>query len=233
MKKLFFFLLTFVTLQVRAIDDYNVRVHGNSYSCVDTLHVSPDVAYNNAQNWIITSSNNYKSSVQYENLEQKKIIAKSTIPFPYKRADNEDNYIAFVITLEIKEGRYRIKIDNIKCLMILDYSGLNQIFSDDSEVVESDIITCSGYKKNPETGLDYFYHEEDYNKTKSELLEYESKLKVAKKKKEISEINSKIDMLKSKLSFFDKEREKYLVINTTINNYIKLLKKQINFDDSF
>ena len=83
-----------------AKDTYDVREHGSSFVYIDTLCVEPNVAFNNAQDWIVKSSSSYKSSIQYENLAQKKLIAKSGIEFP-STASNSKNYLIFDLTLDL------------------------------------------------------------------------------------------------------------------------------------
>ena len=232
MKSKLLLLLLILNLHVYASKEYDVRVNGNSYIIVDTLCVSPDVAYNNAQDWILKSSVSYKGAIQYENRDQKKLIAKSGVAFPYKAASNVESYLIFDLSIEMKEGKYRIKIENIKGFDILhsvDF-GFGPTGEDTSE---TDIVAYSGYTKDEVSGEFKYFYEEKYENNKLLLQELNNKKVVIKKKKELTQIDKEIKMIENQQELYDKKRNLYLIINSTINNYIELLSKQINYNDDF
>lgn len=227
-------LLLFLTLNIHVFagKKYDVRVDGNSYSIVDSLNVSPDVAYNNAQEWIVKSTVSYKGAIQYENRDQKKIIAKSGIAFPYKSADNVESYLRFDLIIEMKESKYRIKLENIKVYSILHSVDFG-LGPTEEGTVETDIAKYSGYTIDEITGEPKFANEEKYENNKLMLQELMSKKDVVKKKKELTQIESDIKRLEFQQKDIDNRRNLYLVINSTINNYLELLSKQINYNDDF
>lgn len=225
-------LFTLMNVSVFANKEYDVREDGNSFSLVDTLCVTPDIAYNNAQNWVIKSSSNYKSSVQFEDREQKKLIIKSGVVYPYVSASNEEPYLIFDLTIELKDGRFRIKLENIKHYTILH--SVNFGFGETGEdVSEVDIVTSSCYEKDPMSGNVIFRYEEEFSSNKLKLKELKNKQNTIKKKKELNQIEKDIKRIENRQTSIDEWRNNYIKINSTINNYIALLTKQLNTLDEF
>ena len=234
MKTILFVLFLFGIIQGHANKIYDVRVDQDSYSYVDTLCVPPDVAYSNAQNWILKSSVSYKGSVQYENREQKKLIAKSGTAFPYEHnSSNVESFLIFDLTIEIRDGKYRIKLDNIKGLDILHGFKIGMLEVNDESEDETDIPLYSGYWPNEVSGVIRFGYDVEYENNKLQIQKLEDMKDVVKKKKEQEAIDKKIAKIKYQQEFIDKERDKYISINSTINNYIDLLSKQLNYNDDF
>lgn len=225
-------LLAVICVNTYANKKYNVRENGNSYIYIDSLRVSPNIAYNNAQNWILKNTSSYKTSVQFESLEQKKIIAKSGVETSYKTASNDEHIIIFDLTLEIKEGKYRLTVDNIKEYLILH--SVDLLFGPTGEsITETDIVKASGYDKDPVTGEEKNFYDDRYERNALELKELNEKLHNTKKKKELLEIEKKIQSLESDQVYIEKERNYYLIINSAVNNYIEQFDKAINTDDDF
>lgn len=230
--KLIFLGFALINMHIYANKKYDVRTDGDSYTYIDTLSVSPDIAYNNAQNWIVKNSDSYKSSVQFDNKEQKKIIAKSGVKFPYSKAVNEESYFLFDLTIELKENRYRIKLDNIMARSILHSVDLGLV-STGEDSIEFGILQFSGYAKDKISGNLIFLDEEEYEKNNMKLQELKDKQKAVKKQKDTKEIQKEIDRLEFWQKDIDERRELYLLVNSTINNYIDLLSKELNVNDDF
>lgn len=212
--------------------EYDVREDGNSYAFVDSLKINPDIAYNNAQDWLVKSSTSYKSSVQFENKEQRKIIAKSGVAYPYSTASNDEHFLIFDLTIELKEGKFRLKFDNIKQYTILHAVNLGFTVTDE-DVSEADIVTCSCYDKDLVTGVVKFRYEDEYKLNKSLLEELQNKKSTIKKKKELAKIEQDISRLKDQQKFIDDCRDNYLKINKTINDFVAFLSQMLNTDDDF
>lgn len=225
-------LLAVICVNTYANKKYNVRENGNSYIYIDSLRVSPNIAYNNAQNWILKNTSSYKTSVQFESLEQKKIIAKSGVETSYKTASNDEHIIIFDLTLEIKEGKYRLTMDNIKQYLILHPVDFELLDISDEEIIETDIVKASCYDKDPVTGEEIFFYADRYKRNALELEELNKKKQNAKKK-ELEEIEKQITRLEDDQAFIDKERNYYQIINSVFNNYIDQFDKAINTDDDF
>lgn len=230
--KLLIILFTLLKVNVFAITEFDVRENGNSYSFVDSLSVAPEVAYSNAQNWVIKSSTSYKASVQFEDKEQKKLIIKSGVVYPYKKASNVEPYLVFDLTIELKEGKFRIKLENIKYYAILHYTDIGYIETGD-DVSEVDIISFSGYKKDAISGLSKFTYEEEYDNNKLKMQSLLNKKSIAKKKKEINQIDHDIEILNYRQNTLEEWRNNYIKINSTINSYVANLSKQLNTNDDF
>lgn len=230
--KLLVLLFTLMNVSVLANNEYDVRENGNSFSLVDTLCVTPEIAYNNAQNWVVKSSSSYKGSVQFEDREQKKLIIKSGVVYPYVNASNEEPYLIFDLTIELKEGRFRLKLENIKLYTILHSVnfGFGETGEDTSEV---DIVTFSCYEKNVISGITLFRYEEEYLRNKLNLEELRNDKNTTKKKKELLQIESDIKRIENRQTSIDEWRNNYIKINSTINSYISLLIKQLNAADDF
>lgn len=225
-------LFTLMNVSVLANNEYDVRKNGNSYSLVDTLCVTPETAYNNAQNWVVKSSSNYRGSVQFENREQKKLIIKSGVTYPYANASNVEPYLIFDLTIELKNGRFRLKLENIKYYAFLH--SVNFGFGETGEdVSEVDIVTFSCYEKDVLSGIAHFRYEEEYSNNKFKLEELRNNQNAAKKKKELLQIESDIKRIENRQTSIDEWRNNYIKINSTINSYITLLIKQLNTVDDF
>ena len=233
MKTIFFILLfSLMNLCLFANNEYDVRENGNSFSLVDSLCVTPEVAYNNAQDWVVKCSSSYKSSVQFEDREQKKMIIKSGVKYPYERASNTETYLIFDLTIELKDGRFRLKLENIKEYMIIHSVnfGLGETGEDFSEV---DIAKISCYEKDNVSGGVKFKYEEEYSSNKIKLGELRNKLETTKKKKELLQIENDIKSITDRQASIDECRNNPIKINSTINRYITLLIRQLNTTDDF
>lgn len=230
--KLLILLFTLLNVSMLANNEYDVRENGNSFSLVDTLFVTPEIAYNNVQNWVVKSSSSYKGSVQFEDRELKKLIIKSGVVYPYVNASNEEPYLIFDLTIELKEGRFRLKLENIKQYTILH--SVNFGFGETGEdVSEVDIEKISCYEKDVISGIAHFRYEEEYSGNKLKLEELRNNQKTTKKKKELLQIESDIKRIENRQTSIDEWRNNYIKINSTINGYITLLIKQINTADDF
>lgn len=225
-------LSTFFYVSVFANKEYDVREDGNSYSYVDTLCVTPDIAYNNAQDWIVKSSSSYKSSVQFEDKEQGKIIVKSGTKYPYEKEVNVDSFLTFDMTIELKEGRFRIKLEHIKYHMLIHSVDLG-LFETGEDEQELDIVWFSGYDKDVVSGVPFFRDEKEYDNNKLLLQELKSKLSVTNKKKEQNKLNADIKRIENRQNTIDEDREKYKYINSSINGFVALVTKQLNIYDDF
>ena len=230
--KLSILLFTLMNVSVLANNKYDVRENGNSFSLVDSLCVTPEIAYNNAQNWIVKSSSNYKGSVKFEDREQKKLVIKSGVVYPFVKAINEEPYLIFDLTIDLKEGRFRLRLENIKKYTILH--SVNFGFGETGEdVVVEDIVTFSCYEKDVKSGIALFRYEEEYSSNKLKLEELRNKLNFTKKKKELIQIEKNIKRIENRQTLIDEWRNNYININSTINSYITLLIKQLNTVDDF
>lgn len=216
-----FLLFAIINVYVYADKKYDVRINGNSYTYTDTLLVSPSVAYSNAQNWILTSSTSYKGSVQYENIQQKKIIAKSGVLYDFNPSINMKYVIVFDLTIELKDGKFRVKLDNIK----------ENSISDD-HTAEFDIVAFALFTYDLKTGTLLHTRKEQYEKNELRLQELRGKITTAKKK-EATQILQEIASLEAYQKGLEKDDEKCLKVNSKINNYIELLTKQLNTEDDF
>ena len=206
--KLLTLFLTLLNLSMLANKTYDVREDGNSFSYVDTLCVTPDIAYNNAQSWIVKSSASYKGSVQFEDREQKKMIIKSGVDYPYNNASNSESFLVFDLTIELKEGRFRLKFENIKKYTLIhsvDF-GLGETGEDESEC---DVVTLSCYDKDVESGIAKFRYEEEYENNKVKLQELRDKQTVVKKKKELTQIEADIRKIEDRQNSLDDWRQNY------------------------
>lgn len=225
-------LLMLFNVDVWAHEKYDVRIDGNSYSYVDTLKVSPDIAYSNAQNWIVISSKSYKGSVQYEDKDQKKIIAKSGTVYPFDEASNVESFLIFDLTTELKDGKFRVKLENIKYFSLIhsvDF-GLGPTGEDTSEI---NILDFSGYEIDKETAVAKFKYDKEYADNKLKLQELLDKKNTTKKKKELEELNTEINRINNKQESIENIRENYTRVNKLINEYVEILAKQLNTDDDF
>ena len=173
-----------------------------------------------------------KGSVQFEDREQKKMIIKSGVVYPYVNGSNEESYLIFDLTIELKEDRFRLKLENIKKYTILHSVnfGFGEIGEDVSEV---DIVTFSCYEKDIISGIALFRYEEEYSSNKLKLENLRNNQNTTKKKKEQLRIESEIKKIENRQTSIDEWRNNYININSTINNYITLLIKQLNTVDDF
>lgn len=228
----FTLLLLFVNIVLFANKKYDVFVDERNFTIVDSLSVSTDVAYNNVQSWIINSSESYKASVQFESKEQGKIIAKLGIAFPnINNVSNLESFIIFDLTVEVKEGKYRIKLENIKGRNY--YHSVELAYSTtDEEIKDIDIITFSCYKKDAVTGAYCFWYEERYEENRLRIQELKEK-KLNSNKKELIKIENEITNIENHQRDIDRERETYILVNSAINKYVEALSRQINVKDDF
>lgn len=230
--KLSILLCTLMNVCALANNEYDVRENGNSFSLVDTLYVTPEIAYNNAQNWVVKSSSSYKGSVQFEDREQKKLIIKSGVVYPYISGTNEEPYLIFDLTIEFKDGRFRLKLENIKHYAILH--SVNFGFSETGEdASEVDIATFSCYEKDIISGIAFFKYEKEYSSNEVRLEELRNIHNTTKKKKELLRIESDIKRIENRQTSINEWRNNYIRINSTINSYITLLIKHLNTVDDF
>lgn len=123
MKKLII-LVALVSISVISfgqLEQKDLVFENNSFSHVFETKVSPATQYLNAKQWIAKTFGSYKAVVQFEDENAHKIILKGKIV----SKDNEINETmkkwfqdkvtySFTMTIDIKEGRYRVKIEDVR-----------------------------------------------------------------------------------------------------------------------
>lgn len=230
--KMLILLFTLLNVNVFAKNEYDVRKDGNSFSYIDTLCVTPDIAYNNAQNWVVKSSTSYKSTVQYEDREQKKMIIRTGVAYPYAKTSNTEMFLIFNLTIELKEEKFRIKLENIKERTYLHSINFGFVETGD-DVSEVDIISFAGYINDVISGIPRFIHEEEYESNRLKLQELTNKKSIIKKKKELIQIDKEIEIISFRQQTLEEWRNNYIAINSVINSYVASLSKQLNTNDDF
>lgn len=121
----------------------------NQTGCVSFVFQStniPDVAFNNAKQWIAKNFNEYNDVVKMENATTRTLVFKGHQPIDrYEDVTNSGFSIvyrlslAYTATIECKEGRFRIKMEDLKpqgvynlgggkdTRMFLDFSDVDNI----------------------------------------------------------------------------------------------------------
>ena len=121
----------------------------NQTGCVSFVFQStniPDVAFNNAKQWIAKNFNEYNDVVKMENATRRTLVFKGHQPIDrYEDVTNSGFSIvyrlslAYTATIECKEGRFRIKMEDLKpqgvynlgggkdTRMFLDFSDVDNI----------------------------------------------------------------------------------------------------------
>lgn len=124
MKKLFLFvaLVSISAISFGQLEQKDLVFENNSFSRVFETKVSPATQYLNAKQWIAKTFGSYKAVVQFEDENAHKIILKGTIVVSKDGEINETlkkwfqdkvTY-SFTMTIDIKEGRYRVKIEDVR-----------------------------------------------------------------------------------------------------------------------
>ncbi len=124
MKKLFLFvaLVSISAISFGQLEQKDLVFENNSFSRVFETKVSPATQYLNAKQWIAKTFGSYKAVVQFEDENAHKIILKGKIVVSKDGEINETlkkwfqdkvTY-SFTMTIDIKEGRYRVKIEDVR-----------------------------------------------------------------------------------------------------------------------
>ena len=124
MKKIFLFvaLVSISAISFGQLEQKDLVFENNSFSRVFETKVSPATQYLNAKQWIAKTFGSYKAVVQFEDENAHKIILKGKIVVSKDGEINETlkkwfqdkvTY-SFTMTIDIKEGRYRVKIEDVR-----------------------------------------------------------------------------------------------------------------------
>ncbi len=122
MKKLilFFALVSISAISFSQMEQKDLVFENNSFSHVFKTTVPPATQYLNAKQWIAKTFGSYKAVVQFEDESAHKIILKGKVITPYDGEINETTWFqdkvtySFTMTIDIKEGKYRVKIEDVK-----------------------------------------------------------------------------------------------------------------------
>lgn len=124
MKKLLLFvaLVSISAISFGQLEQKDLVFENNSFSRVFETKVPPATQYLNAKQWIAKTFGSYKAVVQFEDENAHKIILKGKIVVSKDGEINETlkkwfqdkvTY-SFTMTIDIKEGRYRVKIEDVR-----------------------------------------------------------------------------------------------------------------------
>ncbi len=117
MKKLL--LITLVSLCFTNIKSQDFPKNANGeieFTEVIETNLSKTKLYSNAQEWIAKTFGDYKSVIQFEDNENGKLIIKGNSNVNYiGRTEfmQTKEMISYTLTIEVKEGKYRYKLDNV------------------------------------------------------------------------------------------------------------------------
>lgn len=121
MKKIILFvaLVSIYAISFGQLTDKEVIFENNSFSQVFETTVPPATQYLNAKQWIAKTFGSYKAVVQFEDESAHKIILKGKAIEPNDGEITETTWYqdkvtySFTITIDIKKGKYRIKIEDV------------------------------------------------------------------------------------------------------------------------
>lgn len=151
MKKivLFFALVSISALSFGQVKISDVKYENNAYSQVFETSISVADQYRNAKQWIAKTFGSYKDVVQLEDEETHKIILKGKMALPDEHSVPGSGCMltdkitsSFTMTIEFKDGRYRVKIEDVTLNIIAELS----CFMADSQTDRYN-MTLEEYKK--------------------------------------------------------------------------------------
>lgn len=129
----------------------------NQTGCVSFVFQStnvPDIAFNNAKQWIAKNFSEYNDVVKMENATTRTLVFKGHQPIGrYDAVTKRGTSIVYRLslnytaTIECKEGRFRIKMEDLKPQGVFNLGGGkdNRMFLD-----FSDVDDLEKYRNNPE-----------------------------------------------------------------------------------
>lgn len=107
----------------------DVKYENNAYSQIFETSISVADQYRNAKQWIAKTFGSYKDVVQLEDEETHKIILKGKMALPDEHSVSGTGCMltdkitsSFTMTIEIKEGRFRVKIEDVSLSIIAELS---------------------------------------------------------------------------------------------------------------
>jgi hypothetical protein len=236
MKNFLFFLFTLLCVNANGqAKRFPVKENGTVvYEEVVNCDLKKSALFSNAQKWIAKSFGDYKKVIQFEDVENGKLIFKGKSEVEYNRKAGSDEslqvreseIINYTFTIDCRENKYRYTIDNI----LID---INQSWSILGEV-SSDVIPNNAPNKR--------YEQIILSKFKLEALEkVTDSIKTINtsdfKKKDLKEFNLRSEKIKKEVSsakssietdsaFYDAEVK-------TIENLILSLKSAMCVKDDF
>lgn len=117
---LFVALATISAISFGQLEQKDLVFENNSFSHVFETTVPPATQYLNAKQWIAKTFGSYKAVVQFEDESAHKIIIKGNVIAPNDGEINETTWFqdavtySFTMTIDIKNGKYRVKIEDVK-----------------------------------------------------------------------------------------------------------------------
>lgn len=131
MKKfiLFVALVSVSVLSYGQVKISDVKYENNAYSQIFETSISVADQYRNAKQWIAKTFGSYKDVVQLEDEETHKINLKGKMALPDEHSVPGSGCMltdkitsSFTMTIEIKEGRFRVKIEDVSLSIIAELS---------------------------------------------------------------------------------------------------------------
>ncbi len=131
MKKLIILvaLVSISAISFGQVEYKEVVFENNAFSHVFETTVGVSDQYRNAKQWIAKTFGSYKEVVQLEDEEGHKIILKGKMALPNESSVPSTGCIltdeitaSFTMTIDFKEGRYRVKIEDVRIGIIAKLS---------------------------------------------------------------------------------------------------------------
>ena len=111
----------------------SINTLSNPLSFVFETKNSPDVAFNNAKQWIAKNFQDYKKTIQMEEVTGHTLMFKGkeslgTYNGLYKSYRTSHKLMMdYTATVECKEGRFRIKIEDLDYSQVLGFTGQKDV----------------------------------------------------------------------------------------------------------
>lgn len=179
MKKFFllFALVSISAISFGQLEQNDLVFENNSYSGVFETKVPPATQYLNAKQWIARTFGSYKDVVQFEDETAHKIILKGKVLAPNDGEINEAKKIwyqdkvtyRFTMTIDIKKGKYRVKIEDVRANVETKATSTDNLMADPR--VSKREMTLDGYIHwNERSEKDAFLREMHFKQKIVQLL---------------------------------------------------------------
>lgn len=148
-KLVFLFLPIFIVAQANALDNVPILKE-----IVTVDNTSKDELYNRGKIWFARSFKSSMDVVQLDDKENGKIIGKGIISFEnpgLKIGKNASGYFEFMITIDIKQNKFRYTIENIRHESYKDNNS-GGLFTNEKPECGTFIMPKSNWKRIKEIG---------------------------------------------------------------------------------
>lgn len=225
-------MLTMCGISFAQVSPEQVSIEDNSYSIVVNGDLPIATKFLNAREWIAKTFGDYKSVLQFEDEENGKIIIKGTTPLEQERKISSfpDFYtpkMSYTITLDFKDDRFRIKMEDIVFDVRNDMTLLSRITSNKTYDYAGYIAASEYSSTTSEIRVKELQEEIETLKAKGESLKKKDLKKLEELENELSEELPKIEQ-QGKIQI-KRENE----VKVAIASLVSSLSKAVNTSDDF